>query len=229
MAPETSVILPVRNGQRYVMQAVVSVLEQLDDGDELLIVDDGSTDDTALLLAEIADRRVRNLAGGGRGVSAARNCGLAAARGELIAFLDHDDLWPAGRHCGLAAVLRRDETLDAAYGRTRLRLEPEARIAAMEFGIEGTHACWLVGSALYRRRLLERCEGFAVDMQSGEDQDFYFRLTEAGMRSRLCAIDSLIYRCHSSNTTNDPALARQGQLEVLRRKLARARARPHSA
>jgi glycosyltransferase involved in cell wall biosynthesis len=89
--PETSDVIPVRNGVRYLAQAITSVPSQLGRNDEVLVVDDGSMDET-----RSPDPRLRRLASDGCGVSVARNMGLTASRGEFVAFLDHDDLWPAG-------------------------------------------------------------------------------------------------------------------------------------
>jgi len=223
MRPETSVIIPVRNGARFVAEAIASVRAQLGVGDEILAVDDGSTDETPVILGSFVHPRLRLLSGGGRGVSAARNMGFAASQGEFIAFLDHDDMWPAGRHGTLTMALRRNEDLDAAFGRIMRRFEPDARITA-ESKVQGHHAPWLVGSGLYRRRLLERIDGFAEDMPMGEDFDFHVRLLEAGMRSRLCEVSGLIRRHHDANATNDSTQADPWRLDVLRRKLARAKA-----
>ncbi len=223
MEPETSVIIPIRNGAKFVTQAIASVLTQLGESDEVLAVDDGSTDETPAVLTEIVDPRLRRLASGGRGVSAARNLGLANASGEIVAFLDHDDLWPAGRHRELKAALKQDEALDVVFGRIACLLEPDARTTTKSL-VDGHHACWLVGSGLYRRRLVDRIGGFAEDLQAGEDVDFHLRLTEAGMRARLCEVDGLVRRQHDSNMTNNRALAIPTRLNVLRRKLARARA-----
>jgi glycosyltransferase involved in cell wall biosynthesis len=91
--PPISVIIPVRNGEAYVGDAVESVLAQEDAPAELIVVDDGSTDGTPELLAHFAGRiTVDHLEG--RGVSAARNRGIALAQGELLVFLDADDLIP---------------------------------------------------------------------------------------------------------------------------------------
>jgi glycosyltransferase involved in cell wall biosynthesis len=225
MKPETSVIIPVRNGARFVGEALASVLGQLRDGDEVMVIDDGSTDETPVILAGLGHPALRLLSGGGRGVSAARNIGLASSRGAFIAFLDHDDIWPAGRHGALTTALKRDQDLDAAFGRIERRIEPGARITA-ESKVQGHHAPWLIGSGLFRRRLLERIGGFAEDMQQGEDLDFHQRLVEAEMRVRLCEIPGLVRRHHDTNTTNDQTMAEPWRLDVLRRKLARAKASP---
>jgi glycosyltransferase involved in cell wall biosynthesis len=221
--PETSIIIPVRNGARFVAEAIASVLAEIGEGDEILAVDDGSTDETPLILAGFVHPSLRLLSAGGRGVSAARNMGFMSSQGAFIAFLDHDDLWPAGRHKALRAAFERDQTLEAAYGRIVRRYEPGAQMTA-ESRIEGHHAGWLVGSGLYRRGLLERAGGFAEDMAMGEDVDFYLRLMEAGMRSSLCEVPGLIRRHHDANATNELNHADAWRLNILRRKLARARA-----
>src|ERR1700690_1438891 len=105
MSLETSVIIPVRNGARIVGEAIASGLAQLRGGDEVLAIDDGSTDETPVVLASFVHPGLRLFSGGGRGASALRNMGLAASRGAFIAFLDHDDMWPAGRHGALAMAL----------------------------------------------------------------------------------------------------------------------------
>ncbi len=218
----TSVILPVRNGGRYVAEAMRSTLDQLDKGDEVIVIDDASSDDTLPVVTAIADARVRVLSAPGLGVSTARNIGLSAARGEFVAFLDHDDLWPAGRQEVMLRLLRQDPEIDAVFGRIRLLFAPGIAPLPQYLEMDGTffpHIC----AGLYRRRLLDRIDGFAVDMPRGGDIDYYLRLTEAGMRARLCEIDGLIYRRHDANITNDLWASRRGFFEMLRRKVARAR------
>ncbi len=168
-------------------------------------------------------RGLTALEGGGKGVSAARNLGFAVSRGTFVAFLDHDDLWPAGRHRVLSGALRADDSLDAAFGRIQRRFEPGAPVTA-ESRMQDHHASYLVGSGLYRRRLIDQVGGFAEDMPRAEDLDFDQRLGEAGMHALFCEAYCLIRRHHDGNTTNDNAGAVTWRLQSLRRKLARAKA-----
>ncbi|MDP3660640.1 glycosyltransferase family A protein [Phenylobacterium sp.] len=222
---ETSVVIPVRNGARFVAQAAVSVLDQLSPGDELLAVDDGSIDSTIAALRGIDDPRLRVLCAGGRGVSAARNVGLAEARGAFVAFLDHDDLWVAGRHRALLRAMLDDEDLTAAFGRVRVLIEADAAPAAVAAcaAIDGSHVRELVGSALYRRNAVLAVGGFAEDMHMREDADFSFRLMEHGARVIDCDVDALAYRRHGDNVTNDQTAINQALIELARRRLSRAR------
>jgi GT2 family glycosyltransferase len=91
--PQVTVIIPTFNRARYLAEAVQSVLDQTFSDYELIVVDDGSTDGTSAVLAGFEDPRLRVLSQENRGISAAMNAGLRAARGEYIARLDSDDVW----------------------------------------------------------------------------------------------------------------------------------------
>jgi glycosyltransferase involved in cell wall biosynthesis len=226
MGPCTSVIIPVRNGVRFIEEAVHSALHQLESEDEILIVDDASTDGTPELLKSISDRRIRLLVGSGKGVSSARNIGLREATGEFVAFLDHDDLWPEHRHAALLDVLLADVSLDCAFGRIRLRIEPDAVITRHLAGMDGqlspsTSLC----TALFRRRILHQVGNFDESMQHCEDTDYFMRLVEQHYRMVLCDVDALIYRRHSANATCDSIAMDDGLMQLLRRRRKRNSAR----
>lgn len=114
--PLVSILLPAYNAERFLARAVASVREQTLTRWELLIVDDGSTDGTARLMADLAatDGRIRALtAGRNTGAAAARNLALAAAQGRFIAFLDADDTWLPGK---LEAQVQHLTETGAAFG-----------------------------------------------------------------------------------------------------------------
>ena len=91
--PRVSVIIPAYNVERYIDASMQSVLQQTHSDFELIVIDDGSTDGTAARAACHLDPRVRVVTQANRGLVGARNGGIRAARGELLAFLDADDLW----------------------------------------------------------------------------------------------------------------------------------------
>jgi glycosyltransferase involved in cell wall biosynthesis len=197
-ALSTSVIIPVRNGTRFLRDAVDSALQQLDAQDEIIVIDDRSTDGTPELVSTLYPQVVL-LSSKGVGVSAARNAGLAVAKGQLVAFLDHDDWWPPNRHTALRQALADTPAAHAAYGRLRAHFEPgiPARVVIAKDNI----IIQVIGTGLYRMNFVRPVGGFDEALSLAEDTDFHFRLVEAGLRHVRCDADSLIYRFHSHNST----------------------------
>ncbi|PYM23912.1 MAG: hypothetical protein DMD78_10755 [Candidatus Rokuibacteriota bacterium] len=110
-----SVVIPTYNRAHIVLEAVRSVLAQRFRDLELIVVDDGSTDDTAVRLAALADPRLQVIMGRHAGVSAARNLGVSKASGQLISFLDSDDLWHPDKLACEVAFLARHPEVDAVF------------------------------------------------------------------------------------------------------------------
>jgi len=211
LSTRTSVIVPVRNGVRFIREGIESALRQLAPDDEIVVVDDASTDATLSVLGRTQDRRIRVLAGSGRGVSSARNIGLAAASGAFIAFLDHDDLWPSERHRVMTQALKDDPQLGAVFGRIRIRLESGGIWWPWMLHQDGRHAPGSnLGNALYRSKILREIDGFDETLHFGEDLDYFTRLQEMGIRFALCDVDAMIYRRHAANTTNDSQAIKNG-------------------
>ncbi|MGH7934659.1 MAG: glycosyltransferase family 2 protein, partial [Candidatus Binataceae bacterium] len=108
-------IIPVFNGAVTIAQAIDSVLAQeFDGGVELIVVDDGSTDDTAEIVGGYG-ARITLVESGGRGPAAARNIGVAVSRGEYVAFLDADDTWLPGKLARMVPALARDRDCVMIY------------------------------------------------------------------------------------------------------------------
>jgi glycosyltransferase involved in cell wall biosynthesis len=220
----TSVIVPVRDGENFLEQAITSILEQLLPGDQLIVVDNDSSDASYSIAAQFAPR-VTLLRCATIGSSAARNQGLKCAGGEYIAFLDHDDLWPAGRHRALLDALDRDPSADAAAGRMVIRYEssrPQRSFAHLDGRIV-PEICLM--SSLFRRRIIERAGFFDERLRLYEDIEYAMKLTNAGIRYAKCDVDALIYRRHDRNVTHDIARVREGLFDAVRLKLTRERER----
>ena len=217
----TSVVMPVLNGEDFILDALASALKQLDRDDEVLVIDDRSTDGTRALLQD-CDVRVKLLDGTGDGPSAARNVGLAEARGDFIAFLDHDDLWPEGRHAAMLTALLAKPQANAVAGRIRIRVD-EGGSPGDYLTLDGLHAPSLIWSCLYRRDLVERAGSFDEDMRFGEDLSYYLRLADSGMKIIHCEHDAIVYRRHANNATNAAPPRNSGLLQILAKRVARAR------
>jgi glycosyltransferase involved in cell wall biosynthesis len=185
MSPPVSIIIPTYNRAALVQEAVASVLAQTWREFELLVVDDGSTDPTSEALAPYASR-IRLLRRESRGgVSAARNTGIAAARGEWLAFLDSDDLWlPEKLAQQMAYLTSHPEQLWCQTEETwvrrgvRLKQPPTHRKIGGRIFYQSLERCMVSPSAvILHRRLLEQHGGFDEILPAAEDYDLWLRLS----------------------------------------------------
>jgi glycosyltransferase involved in cell wall biosynthesis len=192
-----SVIVPAHNAAPYIAEAIDSIQAQPHENLDIVVIDDGSTDETA----EIADvDGVRVLRQPQRGPGAARNAGLALARGEFIAFLDADDLWTAGRLGVQLRAAASQPHLDLVFGRVEQFVSPE--IDAAKAGIycpAGSSPGYHVGALLARASAFERVGGFREDLRVGEFVDWCARAEELGLRSHMLDETVLRRRLHSTN------------------------------
>jgi glycosyltransferase involved in cell wall biosynthesis len=194
-APEVTVVIPTRNRSRMVREhALASALAQEDVSLEVVVVDDASTDDTVAALAAMPDERVRVVRHEqSRGASAARNTGIAAARGTWVALLDDDDLWsPRKLRTQLDAAARA--TAGWAYGRSVAvddRLDPTGfeeppppeRLAQLLLHRNVMPAG--DSNVLIRTDLIRRVGGFDERLSSFEDWDLWIRLAQES-RAAAC-------------------------------------------
>jgi glycosyltransferase involved in cell wall biosynthesis len=150
-SPAVTVVIPLYQKGRSVLAAVRSVLSQRFADLELLVVDDGSTDEGPALVAQVTDPRLRLLRQPNQGPGAARNRGLAGARGALIAFLDADDEWdPEFLELGVAALTRAPECAAWVAGRAE---GPARRIRTARDRRMGLTGRWRASSEVSPRRL----------------------------------------------------------------------------
>ena len=180
-APPLTVIIPVRDTREYLGDALRSVGEQSIPEVELVVVDDGSVDGSADVVADVAPsaRVLRHAAP--RGPAAARNTGLREARGDLVAFLDADDVWVPGALRRLSECLRERPDVQFVVGATELVRMPEP-------GVPGTAAVVLsparvsffLPATLFRRSVFERVGLLDEALTFGEDSDWFLRAREAG-------------------------------------------------
>ena len=190
MAPNISVVMPVRNGQAYLRAALDSILTQSFGDFEFLIVDDGSNDDTPAILAAAAqsDRRIRVLRSTGSGIVAALNLGLASATGIYVARMDADDVSLPGRFAaqlavldampGLAAIGSAATEIDAggkAGGHIGVPLSADDVRAALHHTNPIIHP-----TVMMRREAVERVGLYRNALTHAEDYDLWLRLSRIG-------------------------------------------------
>ncbi len=226
--PLTSVIIPCYNAARFLPEAVASVRAQGWEPLEILVVDDGSTDDSVEVARRLEGLRLIQKPNGG--AASARNLGLREARGDWIAFLDADDLWPPDRMRALASRFEADDALDVVTGRIRyVRLDGALWLNYRFEDRQNTVSHIHLGAGLYRRRAFDRIGGFDEGLRIGEDQDWFLRAREAGLRILILEDVTLHYRLHGSNLTRGVSPEGLALTEVIRRSLERRRARTGTA
>src|SRR5512139_2260386 len=185
MPPTVSVIMPCYNAVPHLPASVGSVLAQTFTDWELIAIDDGSCDGTLAWLRAQADTRIRPLTQGNRGVSAARNAGLTAARGAYVSFLDADDTWaPAFLEKMLAALRSRPDAVLAYCGWQNLGLPggrgepfvpPDYENAAKaETLFAGCR--WPIHAALVKREAVLAAKGFDSALKNAEDYALWLRV-----------------------------------------------------
>lgn len=200
--PRVSVILPVRDGAAFLGAAMRSVLGQ--DVAQLIVIDDMSGDATPDLLADAAraDARVQVLAGLGAGPAAARNLGLGAATGDVIGFVDADDLWPAGKLALQLARLARAPHADVVSGLVRYFEKPDETGLAPLAGARSFDTAHVnLGAALFRRAAFDRVGTFDADLRYSEDVDLMFRMMDDGLAVTVLNAPMLYYRRHPAQMT----------------------------
>jgi len=213
MSDLVSVIIPCYGQSRYLGEAIESTLAQAHSRVEVIVVDDGSPDETA----EVASRysAVKLIRQENRGVAAARNVGLEVSRGEYIVFLDADDrLLPQALRMGLKAMAT-DGDLAFVFGKcqyidasgqpipTPMQFQSEGIESYYSFLLECACPIWHTAIVMFRRRALEVAGGFNADFNPAEDYELYLRLAR---RWPIRYHDGVVaeYRVHHASMSSDP-------------------------
>jgi glycosyltransferase involved in cell wall biosynthesis len=222
--PTFSVVIPTFNRAAMVTQAVLSVLNQTHSDYELIVVDDGSGDDTREALAQFGDR-IRYVYQDNAGVAAARNRGIAESSGDFVAFLDSDDLFEPRmleealrtfeRHPDAGVVFTPETELDAADLPYRVVTKKSPGVFFSPVGMISTDTH--IGSGrpgIVRRELLERSGGFDVSLGCAIDCDLWIRLS-FHTPMVLQPEPLVLRRWHSDNLSADMKQDAQDWLHIL--------------
>lgn len=224
MSVSLSVVIPVRDGERYLAEAIASVLRQRPAPAEVLVVDDGSTDGSAAVAASFGDV-VRCLPQPPRGIAAARNRGVAEARGTHLAFLDADDLWDDDRIAPQLALLEGPPEADLVGGLVEQFLSPDLPpdAAARLRCPPGREPALLPGTVLVRLDRFREVGPFDESLATGEFVEWMLRARAAGLREAMLDRRVLLRRIHGTNHGIVRRDAATDYLRVARAALARRR------
>jgi glycosyltransferase involved in cell wall biosynthesis len=214
-----SVIIPTYNRAREVGAAVDSALAQTRPALEIIVVDDGSTDETPDVLARYGDG-IRVVRQNNQGVAAARNAGIAVARGDLLAFLDSDDVWRPRNLELQAARIEADPGLGLVhcgvnFSDTGIRLDGmQGSLASEILRLDRTVIVAHGSGIMVPRRVVEDVGGFDTRMRVSEDWDFCYRVATR-YRIGFVAEVLVLHTRHATGLQNDIARMEHGMLLAL--------------
>lgn len=218
-SPLVSVVIPVFNAERYILETLESVLQQDYPSMEVIVVDDGSTDDTRLLLQGL-DHRVKVFHQENSGAAVARNLGIEESSGEFVAFIDSDDLWHPSKlslqidyfakHPDVGLVYNCWKVIDQKVHIQDPDLFEE--MPATLSDIEGSKSGWLyetlitescvvhTSSAVVKRSVIDAAGRFNQSLRRGQDYDYWIRVSRVAPMAKLRAVLSC-YRINPSGVT----------------------------
>ena len=209
--PIVSVIIPTYNREEVLPRAIKSVLNQIFKDFELVIVDDGSTDNTKDVVKNFNDDRVKYFYQKNQGVSAARNLGIKKARGKYIAFLDSDDEWLPEKIEKQISLFKNNTSLDF-IGCKRIvvnnKKEYKEKIdfnkeevsskKYFKLSLKGNlRTVCLTSGLVVKRKIIEKVGFFDKNLPSGQDLDMWWRIFEKG--GKFDFVDDYLYKYYEDN------------------------------
>ncbi len=222
--PMVSAIIPVYNGERYLAEAIESILAQTYRPIEIIVVDDGSTDGSASIAKGFSDH-VQYFYQSNGGCPAARNTGIKNARGSFFAFLDADDLWTEDKSARQIAVMEADPGLQIVFGHVSHFYSPDIdeitkqKTQCPTEKMPGYHH----GTVLVTRTAFHDIGLFSEKWECGEFLDWSFRAQEKGYGSVLIPEVVMKRRIHSANRGILVREIRSDYVHVLKAALDRRR------
>jgi hypothetical protein len=227
--PVVTIVITTYNHARYLDEAITSALAQEGDGIEVLVIDDGSSDDPGSVVSKYPG--VRLVSQPNQGLSAARNAGTREARGRFVQFLDADDRLLPGAVASNLAVFGQRPDCAMVHGSYRSVASDWTPIwqprpfvigenALLDLLVRGNRI-GMHATVMYRRDSLLEVGGFDPSLPANEDYDLYLRLASVG---RIASHPAIIaeYRYHDANMSRDAGLMLSSALHVLDKQRARA-------
>lgn len=218
-----SVIIPAYNGERYIAEAIESVLAQRYEHIEIIVVNDGSTDRTEKVLRSYAN--VQYLYQPRKGASAARNSGIKSSSGNFLAFLDADDFWIKDKLKMQLSMFREKPDLDMVFGHVEQFYSPELEesLRGRIHLAAGIMPGYVPGAMLIKKAAFLSVGFFDDGFRIGEFIDWYIRAVDYGLKSFLAPEVVLKRRIHDANTGIKERDYRKGYLRALKSSLDRRR------
>jgi len=198
--PLVTAAIPVRDGEAYLAEAIESVLGQSRPCDQVIVVDNGSTDSSAAIAAGFGDG-VEVVSEPRPGIGAARNAALRVARGDFLAFLDADDVWEAEKTALQLAAFEAEPGLQLAFGHVRQFVSPDLPAEEAERMRVPTapQPGQYIGAMLARREAIEAIGPWPEDVRVSDGLTFLLRVRELGLAQVMLAETVTLRRVHGAN------------------------------
>jgi len=220
--PLVSVIIPVFNGERYLAEAIESVLQQTCLPKEIIVVDDGSEDHTA----EIAQSypQVQYLFQVNQGAAAARNAGIDAACGDLITFLDGDDIMLPNAISKRVAHILQNPNISCLISMHQSFLEPGMEKPSWLRDEELSEGQFGLGHIIAKKSLFVKVGGFDPKYLTNENLEILFRAKGLDFQIDTFPEVVILRRIHTKNLSQKVALSRANMLKIARASIERQKA-----
>lgn len=214
-----SVIIPVYNGEKYLAEAIESVLAQTQKPDEMIVVDSESQDNTEKIARSY--RQVYYIRDSGRGLANARNMGIDVCQGELIAFLDHDDRWTPNKLKVQIDHLINNPKIQYVNALVKLFLEPgcNLRPGYTRKSLNRVMVGRTPGTLVARKSLFDRIGRFSTDFVIGCDVEWFTRAKDNNIPMAIIP-DVLLYkRLHNTNLSGNVQVNRQELFTIVKQSI----------
>jgi len=220
-----SVLIPVHNGELYLAETIQSVLSQSYQDFEIIVVDDGSTDKTAQVVAGFFPRVIYYYQPN-CGIGATRNRLVELAAGDFLAFIDADDCWTTDKLDLQMSELKNDSRLEAVFGMIRQVLDDNWKKALSETFASPDEliAGYSLGTVLIRSESFRRVCFFPTEIKVGEFIDWYLRAQEVGLKTKLVPKLMLRRRIHKTNQGIVNRASATDYVKIIKQSLDRRRA-----
>ena len=218
---KVSVILPVKNGQEFISEALQSVAEQTVAPDEIIVVDGHSSDDSVRIAEGFA--RVRVLQQPGTGLSNAWNHGIARSRNPLIAFIECDDRWAPDKIERQLLAFADNSSADYIIGKVRFFLQPGHSVPPgfKPELLETDQVGRIPGTLMVKKAVFDRIGTFDETLQIAADVDWFARAKDAGVTEVFLEHVLQHKRVHGANLSNGAEQNTAELLSLLRKSIAR--------
>jgi glycosyltransferase involved in cell wall biosynthesis len=222
-----SIILPAYNSERYIGEAIQSVIDQSFQDWELIVINDGSSDQTSLVVSEFNDPRIILIEQANSGVSFSRNIGLLIAKGEFITFIDADDTFPHNSLELRVNYLKKNKDIHIVGGALRImNAELNAVTSSKNPNYCGPFLPKLLaldvqiysGICYLARQCILKSEKFDEEMTHCEDLLFWIKVS-VNNKAMYGSVDDYIYnyRVHGASATHADYAWRKGYIELIKR------------